>query len=128
MDRPMRHKEPDHINKDGELCHTLNVRSFAKHLKERVYLLCHILRMLVEPRRQQHEVIRTAEMTISSLEDITFDALSSWFNDKKAPRNMSKKPFLRELFRVAVQEARYRDGGLGTFNEFYFHYLRSSAY
>lgn len=91
---------------------------FAKRPLERVYLLCHILRMLVEPPMQQHEAIRSVGLDLATLEENTFDALATWFSDKKYPKNMTKKPLLSDLFKVAHQEARYRDGELGALNIF----------
>ncbi|GAW21802.1 hypothetical protein ANO14919_113270 [Xylariales sp. No.14919] len=91
--RVLRHKEPDHLGKE-----------------ERVYLLCHILRMLVEPQHKQHQVIRKVNLTLSTLEAVTFEALSSFFNDKESRGNANKKPLLKEVFKIARQEARYKDG------------------
>ncbi|RYC63231.1 hypothetical protein CHU98_g2956 [Xylaria longipes] len=93
--KDLRHKEPDHLGKD-----------------ERVYLLCHILRMLVEPLHKQHPAIRKVELDLHTLEAMTFKTLASWFNDKDFPANAEKKPLLKEIFKVAKQEARYRDGEL----------------
>ncbi|KAI1810324.1 hypothetical protein GGS20DRAFT_207427 [Poronia punctata] len=91
----MRHREPDHLSKD-----------------ERVALLCHILRLVVEPPNQQHEAIRKVKLDISTLEAITFEAMSTWFSDKTTPANMAKKPILKEIFKVARQEEAYKDGGI----------------
>ncbi|TGJ79427.1 hypothetical protein E0Z10_g9335 [Xylaria hypoxylon] len=89
----LRHKEPDHLGKE-----------------ERVYLLCHILRMLVEPQHKQHHAIRKVNLNLSTLEAVTFEALSSFFNDKESRGNAIKKPLLKEVFKIARQEARYLDG------------------
>ncbi|KAH9884580.1 hypothetical protein F4778DRAFT_787687 [Xylariomycetidae sp. FL2044] len=89
-----RHIEPDHSSKD-----------------ERVYLLCHILKLLVQPNFKQHTAIRHLGITIEKLEYITWDALSSWFADKNSPNNLKKKPFLKEIFKVARIEEQYKDGG-----------------
>ncbi|KAI0549383.1 hypothetical protein F4679DRAFT_267584 [Xylaria curta] len=91
----LRHKEPDHLNKD-----------------ERVYLLCHILRMLVEPKHSRHPALQKVNLDLKALEAASFEALSSWFNDKDAPANADKKLFLKEIFKVARHEANYKDGGL----------------
>ncbi|KAI0476722.1 hypothetical protein F4859DRAFT_60023 [Xylaria cf. heliscus] len=93
--KDLRHKEPDHIGKE-----------------ERVYLLCHILRMLVEPVHKQHAAIRKVNLDLNTIEAVTYEALSSWFNDKDSPANGEKKVLLKEIFKVAKLEARYRDGGL----------------
>ncbi|KAI1743701.1 hypothetical protein F4680DRAFT_354443 [Xylaria scruposa] len=93
--RDLRHKEPDHLNKD-----------------ERVYLLCHILRMLVEPKQSRHPALQKVGLDLDALETASFDALSTWFNDKDAPANGEKRLFLKEIFKVARHEANYKDGGL----------------
>ncbi|KAI1501260.1 hypothetical protein F5X99DRAFT_207262 [Biscogniauxia marginata] len=92
-DERVRHKEPDHLYK-----------------RERVYLLNHILRMIVEPTHKQHQSIQKLNLNVSQLEEITNEALSSFFTDKDNPSNMMKKPYLKEIFRVARVEERYKDG------------------
>ncbi|KAI0526502.1 hypothetical protein F5B22DRAFT_641644 [Xylaria bambusicola] len=90
--KALRHKEPDHLGKD-----------------ERVYLLCHILRMIVEPEYRRHDAIRKVNLDLKGLEIVTYDALSAFFGDKDSPSNMSKKPLLQDIFKIARQEARYKD-------------------
>ncbi|KAI0911541.1 hypothetical protein F4823DRAFT_560820 [Ustulina deusta] len=90
--RALRHKEPDHLGKE-----------------ERVYLLCHILRLIVEPAYRQHHAIRKVNLNLSTLEAVTFEALSSFFSDKEKPQNKGKKPLLKDVFKIARQEARYKD-------------------
>ncbi|KAI5928756.1 hypothetical protein F4810DRAFT_22710 [Camillea tinctor] len=89
----VRHKEPDHLYK-----------------RERVYLLNHILRMIVEPNHKQHPSIQKLNLNVAQLEEITNEALSSFFTDKDNPNNMMKKPYLKEIFKVARVEERYKDG------------------
>ncbi|KAI0390253.1 hypothetical protein F5Y17DRAFT_471974 [Xylariaceae sp. FL0594] len=89
----MRHREPDHLSKD-----------------ERVRLLTHILRLVVEPPATQHESVLRANMDLVKLEAVTFEALSVWFSDQNAPNNSKKKPILQEIFRVARQERRFKLG------------------
>ncbi|KAI1102248.1 hypothetical protein F4804DRAFT_273908 [Jackrogersella minutella] len=89
----VRHKEPDHLYK-----------------KERVYLLIHILRLIVEPNHKQHPSVQKLYLNVSKLEEVTNEALSSFFTDKENPSNMAKRPFLKEIFRVAESEERYKDG------------------
>lgn len=72
--------------------------------------------MLVEPVDKQHPAIRKVNLDLNTLEAVTFEALSSWFNDKDTPANAEKKSFLKEVFKVAKQEARYRDNELGAFD------------
>jgi len=67
----------------------------------------------VEPPATQHEAIRKANLDLKKMEAITFEALSVWFSDRQAPNNVNKKPILREIFRVARQEQRYKSGEIG---------------
>ncbi|KAK7428906.1 hypothetical protein QQZ08_004520 [Neonectria magnoliae] len=94
----VRHKEPDHLYK-----------------RERVHLLNHILRMIVEPKNRQHPDIQKLNLSVRKLEEITTEALSAFFTDKENPSNAKKRPYLNEIFKVARQEERYKreeiDGG-----------------
>ncbi|KAH8673995.1 hypothetical protein BX600DRAFT_433592 [Xylariales sp. PMI_506] len=92
-DDKVRHKEPDHLYK-----------------RERLYLLNHILRMIVEPNDRQHRDIRKLHLNVSKLKEITMEALSSFFADKENPSNRQKKPYLMEIFKIALQEERFRAG------------------
>ncbi|ENH70668.1 hypothetical protein FOC1_g10012602 [Fusarium oxysporum f. sp. cubense race 1] len=89
----VRHKEPDHLYK-----------------RERVHLLNHILRMIVEPNKTQHPDIQKLNLNVKKLEEITIEALSGFFADKDNPANAKKRPFLNEIFKVAKQQERYKDG------------------
>ncbi|KAI1393760.1 uncharacterized protein F4822DRAFT_424223 [Hypoxylon trugodes] len=89
----VRHKEPDHLYK-----------------RERIYLLIHILRMIVEPNHLQHPSVQKLYLNVSKLEEVTNEALSSFFTDKDNPNNGAKKPYLKEIFKVARFEERYKDG------------------
>ncbi|KAI1096550.1 hypothetical protein F5B19DRAFT_488506 [Rostrohypoxylon terebratum] len=89
----VRHKEPDHLYK-----------------RERIHLLVHILRLIVEPHHKQHPAVQKLYLNVAKLEDVTTEALSSFFADKDNPGNMAKKPYLKEIFRVAQNEERYKDG------------------
>jgi hypothetical protein len=80
---------------------------------ERIRLLCHILRMIVEPRHNQHPTVQKLELTVKKLEEVTMEAMSNWFNDKDHPENASKRALLREVFKVAKEEARYKNGEIG---------------
>ncbi|KAI1376790.1 hypothetical protein F4677DRAFT_445112 [Hypoxylon crocopeplum] len=88
----VRHKEPDHLYK-----------------RERVHLLNHILRMIVEPNRKQHPSIQKLYLDVTKLEEVTTEALSSFFTDKDNPNNLAKRPYLKEIFKVARIEERYKD-------------------
>ncbi|KAI1877878.1 uncharacterized protein JN550_000060 [Neoarthrinium moseri] len=94
-DQKVRHKEPDHLYK-----------------KERVHLLCHILRLVMQPNEYQHRDIRKLQLNIAKLEEVTNEALSSWFADSTNPGNRQKKPYLKEIFKVAHQEERFLAGGI----------------
>lgn len=89
----VRHKEPDHLYK-----------------RERLHLLNHILRMIVQPNERQHRDIQKLHLNVAKLEEITNEALSSFFTDKDNPANAKKRPYLKEIFKVAYQEERYRAG------------------
>lgn len=80
---------------------------------ERVYLLIHILHMIVEPRPSQHVEVQRAGLNIQKLESVTNDALYAFFHDKESPNNAKKEEFLKEIFRVAKQQERFKNGEIG---------------
>ncbi|TDZ60737.1 Uncharacterized protein CTRI78_v004777 [Colletotrichum trifolii] len=90
---PKPHKEPDHLYK-----------------RERVHLLCHILRMIVEPPEKQHPSILKMNLNVQKLEEATTEAMSAFFSDKENKANAKKKPYLDEIFKVARGEERYKRG------------------
>ncbi|KAM5345374.1 hypothetical protein ACJ41O_011236 [Fusarium nematophilum] len=98
----VRHKEPDHLYK-----------------RERVHLLNHILRMIVEPNKNQHPDIQKLNLNVKKLEEITIEALSGFFADKENPANARKRPYLNEIFKVAKQEERFKDGSIDGTTEVY---------
>ncbi|KAK3990186.1 hypothetical protein QBC44DRAFT_358597 [Cladorrhinum sp. PSN332] len=89
----VRHREPDHLYK-----------------RERIHLCAHILRLVTDPVELQHEGIKAVEMTVAKLESITMDAMSHWFSDTQTPRNAAKKGLLKEMFRVAKHEEKWKKG------------------
>lgn len=91
----VRHIEPDHLLKP-----------------ERVNLLVHILRMIVEPPEKQHESVLKLGLNVKKLELVTNEMMSIWFNDKEHRDNKDKRPFLKEIFKVARAEERYKNGEL----------------
>ncbi|KAK5988914.1 hypothetical protein PT974_10411 [Cladobotryum mycophilum] len=99
-DDKVRHKEPDHLYK-----------------RERVHLLAHILRLVVEPNSKQHPDIQKLGLNVKKLEETTVEALSSFFMDNDA--NAKKRPFLNEIFKVARQEERYKNGEIDGSTEVY---------
>ncbi|KUJ07360.1 uncharacterized protein LY89DRAFT_742991 [Mollisia scopiformis] len=92
-DNKVRHIEPDHILKP-----------------ERIRLLVHILRMVVEPANKQHPSIEKLGLNVKKLEEVTMEAMYNWFNDKEYPNNARKKPFLNEIFKIARAEEMYKNG------------------
>ena len=75
--------------------------------------MVHILRMIVKPIREQHPAIQKLELNVQKLEEVTMEAMSNWFNDKDHIENAQKRPFLKEIFKVAKTEERYRNGEIG---------------
>lgn len=69
--------------------------------------------MIVEPSHKQHHTLRKLYLNVGKLEEVTNEALSSFFTDKDNPSNVAKKPYLKEIFRVAKMEERYKDGQIG---------------
>lgn len=41
------------------------------------------------------------------------EALSTFFTDKENPNNEKKRPYLRDIFKVAKQEERFERGEIG---------------
>lgn len=72
-----------------------------------------MLRMIIEPNATQHSDIKKLNITVAKLEEATTDALSSFFNDNDKNNNGKKKPYLREIFKVAKAEEQYRRGEIG---------------
>ncbi|KAF7515106.1 hypothetical protein G7054_g14758 [Neopestalotiopsis clavispora] len=97
-DEKVRHKEPDHLYK-----------------RERLRLLGHILRMIMEPPNRQHPDIKKLGLSVAKLEEVTMEALKGWFQDSNSPTNGAKKPYLEEIFKIAKQEERFRDGQIGMY-------------
>lgn len=76
-------------------------------------MLCHLLRLIVEPNSQQHPSIRAQELTVAKLEELTMEAMGGFFNDRANPNQAKKKPFLKEIFKVAKVEEQYKRGEIG---------------
>ncbi|PVH82268.1 hypothetical protein DL98DRAFT_142922 [Cadophora sp. DSE1049] len=92
-DDHVRHKEPDHLLKP-----------------ERIRLLVHILKMIIEPRERQCPTVQKLGLDVKKLESATMEVMSPWFADKEHPENESKRPFLKEIFKVARIQERYKNG------------------
>lgn len=69
--------------------------------------------MVVKPAHQQHPTVQKLELNVRKLEEVTMEAMSNWFSDKEHPENSLKKPFLKEIFRIARAEERYLNGEIG---------------
>ncbi len=80
---------------------------------ERVYLLKHLLRMVLEPNHKQHPDIQKLNLNVAKLEEATYEALSGFFMDGENRNNTKKKPYLKELIYIAKNEERYRNGEIG---------------
>lgn len=52
-------------------------------------------------------------MNVDKLETVTNDALYGFFHDKEHTNNAKKEPFLREIFKVARHQERYKNGEIG---------------
>jgi hypothetical protein len=65
--------------------------------------------MIVLPNHRQHHAIQKLHLNVTKLEEITNEALSSFFTDKDNPLNFKKRPFLKEIFKVAKLEERFHD-------------------
>ncbi|POR32148.1 Uncharacterized protein TPAR_07658 [Tolypocladium paradoxum] len=99
-DDKVRHKEPDHLYK-----------------RERVHLLAHILRLVVEPNAKQHVDIQKLALNVKKLEETTNEALSAFFMDNET--NAKKRPYLNEIFKMARQEERFKNGEIDDSTEVY---------
>lgn len=50
---------------------------------------------------------------MQKLEEVTNEAMSTWFADAEHPENKQKKVYLKEIFKVAKLEQRYLNGEVG---------------
>lgn len=91
----VRHKEPDHLYK-----------------KERVALCEHIINLVVQPNEKQLECFRALGLNIKKLEEFTMEQMNVFFSNPDQPKNKEKKKYLKEIFKVAKQQERYRAGQL----------------
>lgn len=78
---------------------------------ERVHLLNHILSLVIEPGAKQHADIQKLGLNVKKLEECTNEALSGFFSESAT--NAGKKQFLTEIFKVAKQQERYKNGEIG---------------
>ncbi len=113
----VRHVEPDHLWKKGLSLlldpppGTLKIVSDKR--PERVHLLKHILRLIIEPATQPLSMHKLEGLTVAKMEAAAFESLAAWFGDKKKPENAMKRPILKEIFKVAKMEERYKRHEIG---------------
>jgi hypothetical protein len=69
--------------------------------------------MIVEPPHKQCATVQKLGLNVKKLEEVTMETMSIWFNDKDHPENATKRPFLREIFKIAKAEERYKNGEIG---------------
>ena len=69
--------------------------------------------MVILPFNEQHPTVQKLALNVSRLEEVTMEAMSIWFNDKEHTDNAAKRPFLKEIFRVAKAEEKYRSNCIG---------------
>jgi hypothetical protein len=69
--------------------------------------------LIIEPHTTQCEPVRKLGLTVKKLEETTWECLSNWFNDKDNLDNANKRPFLKEIFKVARTQERYKNGEIG---------------
>ena len=55
---------------------------------------------------------RQRNIDVAKLEEVTREAMATWFADREKPKNAEKRGFLTQLFRVLYKEERYRRGEL----------------
>lgn len=76
-----------------------------------MHLLNHILSLVIEPNDKQHSDIKKLQLNVKKLEECTNEALSGFYAE--SPTNASKKQFLNEIFKVARQQERFKNGEIG---------------
>jgi hypothetical protein len=75
--------------------------------------LKHILRLIVEPGAQPPSIRRLGPITVAMLETAAMDSLSVFFQDASKPKNVRKRPIVKEIFKVAKMEERYKRNEIG---------------
>ena len=68
---------------------------------------------MVERKEDQHDAIKHLNLDVKQLETTTMDCLSNWFKNPEHPKNAEKRPFLREIFKVAKMQERFKNNELG---------------
>lgn len=74
----------------------------------------HILRLVIDPETQPPSIRRLGPITVAVLETAAMDSLWTWFQDPNKPKNARKRPILKELFKVAKMEEKYKRNEIGS--------------
>lgn len=82
---------------------------------ERIILLVQILDVVLDQNRSKSEALQP--LRIKDLEETALEAAAAWFNEKNKPKNAEKRVFLKDIFKVAKMEERYRRGEIGKFGQ-----------
>jgi hypothetical protein len=69
--------------------------------------------MIIDPKTRPPSIQRLGEITVAKLEAAAMDSLANFFADTSKPKNAKKKPILKELFKVAKMEERYKRNEIG---------------
>lgn len=69
--------------------------------------------MIVKPNAAQHPDIQKLNLNVAKLEEAALEALSGFFGDTEHPNNSRKKPYLKEIFKVARHQEKYLNGQIG---------------
>jgi hypothetical protein len=69
--------------------------------------------MVIEPAVTQHPSVQKLGLNVRKLEEATMEMMTPWFNEQGHPENAAKKPFFKEIFKVAKAEERYKNGEIG---------------
>jgi hypothetical protein len=69
--------------------------------------------MAIEPRQKQPSTAQKVGLNVERLEEVTLEVMSNSCNDTDRPENDSTKLFLKETFKVAKLEERYKSGQVG---------------
>lgn len=73
------------------------------------------MQLIVQPNHKQHANIQKLRLNVEKLEEVTTEALSPFFLDKKNPGNSRRKVYLKEIFQIARAQERFLNGEIGTF-------------
>lgn len=67
----------------------------------------------MKPAKDQDPTVQKLGLNVQKLEEVTMEQMNIWFNDKEHPENAQKRPFLKEIFKIARAEERYLNGEIG---------------